>query len=203
MSAKAKVLEYHCPHCKIKLSNSPKNDHFYMGTHCYGAPVETCKKCQNRYVRSDVTEAAQNLTLSQRVPFWIITPRFAVIFAIIVFPPAFVIGLMSDSTFGFLLIAAIMLLIPYLLLCVLTRSYRQKHKDRVVTASRERMKDVAYFAEYLAHTIGTDGLTPKTITSCYLQAISDMENDQPLDVLHFASTELANHTAAIKQRRNR
>lgn len=192
MATKAKVLEYHCPHCNKKLSSFPKNDCCYIGRQCYGAPMETCRKCKKMYFRSDVTEAAQNLTLSQKVPFWLTAPWALIMFGVLIAFIAAVIGLVLESSMLLgllvgLLFGAAVVFIPYLLLCALTRRYRQNHKDRVLAASRERMKDPEYFAKYLVHTVGADGLTSGKIILCYTLALSDMQKDQPLDVLRFAN----------------
>lgn len=179
-----KTLALRCPCCGKKLSSNPQNDYCAIHGQPYGNPNETCPKCKKGYRNIFVIEAADELTLADKVSFWITSTRTLV---------AFIIA----AVFGFLLLTLeiwlplVLIIALYPLLCVLTLRYRQAHKDRVLTASRERLKDPKYFARYLMLSAGlsvSDGLTAEVLIPLHSIALSAMEKDQPLKDLQLASS---------------
>lgn len=174
-----KTLELHCPYCGKKLRTAPRNDVVAIRFQQYGNPNETCRRCKKVYQHILVTEAAEALTTAEKVPFWITGARTVVAFII-----AACFGLLLltlEIWLPLLLIAAL-----YPLLCALTQAYRQAHKDRVLAASRERLKDPAYFAHYLMQSAGLEGadsLTAQALIPIHSMALSAMEADQPLNTL--------------------
>lgn len=181
--ATVKIVEYHCPSCGKKLSISPKHDHCTLRGVNYGEPNEICKKCGAAYRRSCVTEAAQALTLSRRVPLWITSTRTVTLFALLTVA-CVTLGVQADVECfaGLLPIAAF-----YLLLCALTYRYRQAHKNRVLLASRERMRQPEYFAQYVLQTIAAGGFTSERLILCHALALAEMNGDQPLNVPRLTS----------------
>lgn len=179
-----KIPEFHCPHCGKKLGSTPQNDYCAFHGQPYGNPNETCPRCKNGYRNVFVIEAAEELTLAEKVSFWITSTRTLV---------AFVIA----AVFGFLLLTVemweplVLIIALYPLLCAVTRSKRQTHKDQVLTASRERLKDPRYFTRYLMRSAGltsADGLTAEVLLPLHSIALSAMEKDQPLKKLQLASS---------------
>lgn len=181
--ATVKIVEYHCASCGKKLSARPKHDHCTLRGVSYGEPNEICKKCGAAYRHPYVTEAAQALTLSQRVPLWISSTHTVTLFAILTVA-CVSLGVEADVEcfVGLLPIAAL-----YLLLCALTRRCRQAHKNRVLLASRERMKQPEYFAQYVLQTIAAGGFTSKRLSLCREMALAQMNRDQPLNVPQLTS----------------
>lgn len=181
--ATVKIVEYHCPSCGKKLSISPKHEHCTLRGVNYGEPNDVCKKCGASYRHPYVTEAAQALTLSQRVPFWITSTRTATLFAVLtVICIALAIQTGVECLAGLLPIAAL-----YLLLCALTYRYRQAHKNRVLIASRERMKQPEYFARYVLQTVAAGGFASERLILCHALALAKMNSDQPLNVPRLTS----------------
>lgn len=179
-----KTLALRCPCCGKKLSSNPQNDYCAIHGQPYGNPNETCPKCKKGYRNIFVIEAADELTLADKVSFWITSTRTLV---------AFIIA----AVFGFLLLTLeiwlplVLIIALYPLLCALTQKNRQAHKDRVLAASRERLKDPKYFARYLMLSAGlsaSDGLTAEVLIPLHSIALSAMEKDQPLKDLQLASS---------------
>lgn len=177
------ISELHCPHCGKKLSSSPQNDYCAIHGQPYGNPNETCPKCKKGYRNIFVIEAADELTLSEKGSFWITSTRTLV---------AFIIA----AVFGFMLLTLelwmplVLILALYPLLCALTRNYRQAHKNQVLAASRERLKNPQYFIRYLMQTAGlknAGSLTTQALIPIHSMALSAMEKDQPLNTLPLAA----------------
>lgn len=177
--ATVKIVEYHCPSCGKKLSIGPKHDHCTLRGVNYGEPNEVCKKCGAAYRHPYVTEAAQALTLIQPVPFWMTNTRTVTLF---VFLGIICITLGVEMKAPECAVLLLPIAVLYLLLCALTRRYRQAHKNRVLAASRERMKQPEYFARYVLQTVAADGFTSERLILCHVLALAQMNSDQPLDV---------------------
>lgn len=130
--ATMKIPEYHCPHCNAKLSSMPKGDFITVGNQCYGSVYVPCRKCGKEYRQPFVEEAALNLEEKSHVPLLITSPKIL----------ATLIGICTVSAVLFL--PAALIVIPvcaavWFLLGLATRSYRQEHKSRVLSRSRQRL----------------------------------------------------------------
>lgn len=169
--ATIKTVEYRCPHCNKKLSSTPRNDYFAIKGKLYGEPFETCKKCKKIYEAPFTIEPASKITLQDKVPFWITSVRFMVALIIL-----------AVCTFG---VGLIVLIPAYLLTCAFSRNYRQQHKDRLLTHSRERLKDPEYFVRYLISSVylpDKSVLTPQALAVIHARAQAEMDADRPLDI---------------------
>lgn len=173
--ATIKTVEYRCPHCNKKVSSIPRNDYFSMKGNIYGEPFEVCKKCKNVYKSPFTIEPAAEVTLKERVPFWITSVRFMVFVAILA---VFSVVL----TYGIGLIVVVPF---YLAVCALSRNYRQQHKNRLVLQSRERLRDTEYFVRHLVSSVylpDKSKLTPQALAIIHLQACRTMDADQVLNL---------------------
>ncbi len=66
-----------------------------------------------------------------------------------------------------------------------TMPYRQRHKDELVTSSRERLKDPKYFVRFLMSNLTYEAkeyLTPQMIAAIHSRSISEMEADRVLNL---------------------
>lgn len=178
--ATIKTIEYHCPHCGKKLPFMPQNDYCAIKFKMYGNPYESCKKCKNTYRNFNVTEPASELTLAQDVPFFITSGR-ATLWMI----------LGAIFTMGIGLIA----IIPgYFLACGIFQKKRLEHKNLLLLASRERLKDPEYFLRHFLSAVYVEKkelLTPAALALIHAKAISEMNEDKVPDLRNIALSVFA------------
>lgn len=169
--ATIKIIEYRCPHCGKKVPYAPQNDYCAIKGKFYGNPNQTCRKCKKSYRNSNLIEPAEVLTLKDQAPFWV-TSHWTIFLSVFT----------AVITFG----TGLLVIIPaYLAVCFFGRRYRQTHKDYLLTSSRDRLKDPEYFIRYLLSSVylpDKSKLTPHTLATIHVRAISVMDADQPLSL---------------------
>lgn len=179
--ATIKTVQYTCPHCHRKLKSTPYNDYCALGGKLYGDPYDTCPKCKRTYRNAFSIEPATELTLSQRVPFFLTGVRTLVaeiIFAVILVMLAF--SGVPELLWGLIPVGAV-----HVAVSAFTRSYRQKHKDQLLTQSRQRLKDPEKFLQAALPFMGTNmknQLTPDRLLLMHRKALEDMDADRPVDM---------------------
>jgi len=187
------TIEFHCPHCGKKLRSKPYNDHCSLGNKLYGNPKETCKRCKKTYFNTFTLEPALHLTTKQRVPF-LLSSVYTLVVEVIVLVLIFTLAFMAEE-FGILLLA-LPIVAFHVLLSAVTRSYRQKHKDRLLEESRKRLKeDVVCFVETVARTpmAGVDKtqLDAAKIALMHAIACKQMEADEVVNLTVIAKEVIA------------
>lgn len=176
-----KTVQYTCPHCHRKLKSTPYNDYCALGGKLYGDPYDTCPKCKRTYRNAFSIEPATELTLSQRVPFFLTGVRTLVaeiIFAVILVMLAF--SGVPELLLGLVPVAAV-----HVAVSAFTRSYRQKHKDQLLNESRQRLKDPEKFLQTAMPFMGTNmktQLTPQQLLLMHRKALADMDADRPVQM---------------------
>lgn len=178
--ATIKTIEYHCPHCGKKLPSMPRNDYCAIKFKMYGNPYETCKKCKKTYRNINVTEPAAELTLAQKVPFFITSAR---VFVGMIIAAVFTIG-----------IGLIAIIPGYFLACGIFRKNRLEHKNQLLIASRERLKDPEYFIRHFLSSVYVENkelLTPAALALIHAKALSEMNEDKVPDLRNIALSVFA------------
>lgn len=167
-----------CINCGEKLQIIPA-DYCAVGLNKYGNPHHTCKKCGTEYTCELITEAAEGLTLHKKVPFFMTSTRvIALLIALSV--------MLFEGMRNFRILQVP--LAVYLLLCIGSWFYREKHKNRLLAESRQRLHDPAYFAQYATTLLGKrkmKSLTQEERQELHQWACKEMEEDRPLNL--FAS----------------
>lgn len=167
-----------CSNCGKKLPVIPV-DSCAVGMDVYGNPHPTCPKCGTEYISDSVVEAAEGLTLRKIVPFFLFDSK--TIGQII---PAFIVmGLRVSLKVRLILFVGL-----YLLICLFSWRSRQKKKNRLLTESRQRLQEPAYFAQYATKLLGKrkmKSMTQEEQRELHQWACKEMEEDRPLNL--FAS----------------
>ncbi len=171
--ATVKTVEYHCPHCGKKVSSLPKGKYVSMGLKrgAFGNALVNCKKCKKPYRQPFVKEAALFLTKADRVPLLLCSTRLLValcICACLMISIAF----MSEEILAVLISIALSVVGIFIIMLVpgfFTRTYRQRKKDAIVQASRERLLNND---AYLLALINTSSLVS---TKAYLKSCFDAD----------------------------
>ena len=180
--ATIKTIQLTCPYCGKKLRATPYNDHCAIRSKLYGNPNEICPKCKKTYLNAFLIEPAVGLTLKEKVPFLATSQRllaFEIVIAVFFCTIAFMAEV-PEALLGVIIIAAF-----HLAISAATMPYRQRHKDKLVASSRERLKEPEYFIKFLMSNVTSNAkaqLTPQLIAAIHNRAVSEMEADKVLDL---------------------
>lgn len=178
---RVKTIEYRCPHCSKKLKSTPYNEYCNLGGKTYGDPIDTCPKCKQPYRNSFTIEPAEELTLSQQVPFFLTSVKTLVAEAVI----AVMLVVLAFAGAPVVLWGLIPLAVFHVGLSAFTRSYRQKHKDKLLVESRERLKNPERFLKAVLPYVGENlkqQLTTSNLMLMHIKALANMEADKPVDM---------------------
>lgn len=180
-SIRVKTIVYRCPHCGKKLKSTPNNDYCNLWGKTYGDPIDTCPKCKQSYRNFLTIEPAEELTLSQRVPFFLTSAKTLVAETMI----AVLLVMLAFDGAPVVLWGLIPLAVFHVGLSAFTRSYRQQHKDKLLIESRERLKNPERFLKAVLPYMGENmkqQLNTSHLLLLHAKALADMEADKPVDM---------------------
>ena len=170
-----------CP-CGKPVSTYVKGRHVVLNFKCYGNSYQICRHCHSEYADSRVTEAADALSFSRRVPFPVTGYRFIVFLAVCI-----VLCIVGAAAFGEAgpLIGIPYLLGLYLVVSAVSIPCRKKRLKKVIQDSRDRLKNRRNFEKFLRTKYREEGLKQLSddfIADLHAEAIARMDADQPVEI---------------------